>query len=51
MFSVTGVDDIVVIMTCPSMADFADFCALHFDGPPVVGYETLVVLKEYPKGA
>ena len=44
---VTGEDDIVVILDCASMADFADFCEAHFEEAPVEGYETLVSLREY----
>lgn len=49
LFWVTGEDDIVVILNCASMADFAAFCEAQFEEPPVEGYETLVVLREYPK--
>ena len=44
---VTGDDDIVVILHCASMAEFADFCEVHFDDAPVEGYKTLVSLREY----
>ena len=44
---VTGEDDIVVILDCASMADFADFCEAHFEEAPVEGYKTLVSLREY----
>jgi Lrp/AsnC family transcriptional regulator, leucine-responsive regulatory protein len=44
---VTGDDDIVVILNCPSMAEFGDFCEVHFDDTPVEGYKTLVSLREY----
>lgn len=44
---VTGEDDIVVILDCASMADFADFCEIHFEDSPVEGYKTLVSLREY----
>ncbi len=44
---VTGDDDIVMIAECKSMADFADFSALYLNETPVIGYKTLVSLKEY----
>ncbi len=44
---VTGEDDIVAVLDCASMEDFSDFCAVHFDVAPVVGYKTLVSMREY----
>ena len=44
---VTGEDDIVVLLNCASMSDFADFCEAHFEESPVEGYKTLVSLREY----
>ncbi len=44
---VTGEDDIVAVLDCASMADFADFCEVHFEDAPVEGYKTLVSLREY----
>lgn len=44
---VTGNNDIVLLMKCASMDAFADFCTAHFHQPPVEGFETLVVLREY----
>ena len=47
IYWVTGEDDIVLIMRCPSMEAFADFCERHFHESPVEGFETLVVLRDY----
>lgn len=44
---VTGDDDIAVIVNCGSMTDFAEFCRTFLDEPPVVGYKTLVSMREY----
>ena len=44
---VTGDDDIVIVVRCASMADFADFCQTHLNEPPVEGYKTLVSMREY----
>lgn len=44
---VTGEDDIVLVLACASMSDFADFCHLHLNEAPVEGYKTLVSLREY----
>lgn len=50
MFSITGGSDIAMIVACESMEDYQDFCERHLYEPPVTGYETLVVLREYPSG-
>ena len=47
LFWVTGEDDIVVILNCASMHDFGEFCEVHFNDAPVVGYESWVVMREY----
>ena len=44
---VTGDDDIIVIVDCPTMADFSDFCERHLNDTPVVGYKSLVSMKSY----
>ncbi|MEM7717881.1 MAG: Lrp/AsnC family transcriptional regulator [Pseudomonadota bacterium] len=51
IFSVTGDEDIVVVMGCASMEAFADFANDHFYEPPVEGFQSLVVLKEFKKEA
>ena len=50
MFSITGGSDIALIVATASMEDYQDFCERYLYEPPVVGYETLVVLREYPTG-
>ena len=50
MFSITGGSDIALIVATASMEDYQDFCERYLYGLPVVGYETLVVLREYPTG-
>ncbi|MEM1074624.1 MAG: Lrp/AsnC family transcriptional regulator [Pseudomonadota bacterium] len=47
MFSVTGEDDIVLFVKFPSMEDFTDFADAHFYKPPIEGYESIVVLREF----
>jgi len=47
LIGVTGEDDIVAVLGCASMEDFAEFCQDHLAEPPVEGYKTLVSLKEY----
>ncbi len=47
VFSVTGDEDIVLLMGCDSMEAFADFADAHFYEPPVEGFQTLVVLREF----
>ncbi len=47
IFSVTGDEDIVIIMAYRSMEEFADFADAHFYEPPVEGFQSLVVLKEF----
>lgn len=47
VFSVTGDEDIVLIMKCESMEAFSDFANAHFYEAPVEGFQSLVVLKEY----
>lgn len=47
VFSVTGDEDIVLLMGCASMEAFADFADTHFYEPPVEGFQTLVVLREF----
>ncbi|MEM1274059.1 MAG: Lrp/AsnC family transcriptional regulator [Pseudomonadota bacterium] len=47
IFSVTGADDFVLLVKFPSMADFTDFADEHFYQPPIEGYESTVVLREF----
>ncbi len=47
IFSVTGEDDIVLLVKFPSMEDFTDFADTHFYEPPIQGYESIVVLREF----
>lgn len=47
IFSVTGEDDFVLLVKFPSMADFTDFADTHFYEPPIEGYESTVVLREF----
>lgn len=47
IFSVTGEDDFVLFMKFPSMTDFTDFADAHFYEPPIEGYESTVVLREF----
>lgn len=47
IFSVTGEDDFVLFMKFPSMIEFTDFADAHFYEPPIEGYESTVVLREF----
>ncbi|MEL7114056.1 MAG: Lrp/AsnC family transcriptional regulator [Pseudomonadota bacterium] len=47
IFSVTGEDDFVLFMKFPSMSEFTDFADAHFYEPPIEGYESTVVLREF----
>ena len=47
MFSVTGEEDIVLFVKVPSMEAFTDFADAHFYEPPIEGYESIVVLREF----
>lgn len=47
IFSVTGEDDFVLFMKFPSMTEFTDFADAHFYEPPIEGYESTVVLREF----
>lgn len=47
MFSVTGEDDIVLFVKFPSMEEFTDFADAQFYEPPIQGYESIVVLREF----
>ena len=48
---VTGDDDIMLVMNCASMDSFGDFCQAYLDDSPVVGYKTLVSMREYETGS
>lgn len=47
IFSVTGEDDFVLFMKFPSMTEFTNFADAHFYEPPIEGYESTVVLREF----
>lgn len=47
LFSVTGEDDFVLFVKFPSMEAFTDFADAHFYEPPIEGYESIVVLREF----
>lgn len=51
VFSVTGQEDLVVILSCRSVEAFSTFAETYFSEPPVEGYQSLVVLREFPKAA
>lgn len=44
---VTGEDDIVLVLHCASMEEFDAFARAHINDAPVVGYKTLVSMREY----
>lgn len=47
IFSVTGDNDIAMIRRVASMQDFADFAVAQFYTEPIIGFESLVAVKEY----
>lgn len=47
VFSVTGEEDIVLFVTFPSMEQHTDFADAHFYEPPIEGFESIVVLREF----
>ena len=49
IFSVTGKDDIVLFVKFSSMEDFTDFADAHFYEPPIEGYQSVVVLREFQR--
>ncbi|WP_298920784.1 Lrp/AsnC family transcriptional regulator [uncultured Roseobacter sp.] len=51
LYYVTGDADLAVIVRCASMEDYAAFTETHLFDPPLTGFESLVVLREYPKEA
>ena len=46
VWSVTGEDDVVLLMRCESMEAFSDFADIYLFQPPVDGFQSHVVLKE-----
>ncbi len=51
VYSVTGQEDLVVILSCCSVEAFKDFADTYFADDPVEGYQSLVVLREFQKAA
>ncbi|MFA3919392.1 Lrp/AsnC family transcriptional regulator [Ruegeria hyattellae] len=49
LFYVTGDADLAIIVKCASMEDYAAFTERYLFEPPLKGFESLVVLREYPK--
>lgn len=46
VWSVTGEEDIVLLLHCASMETFSDFADAYLFQPPVDGFQSHVVLKE-----
>lgn len=44
---VTGEDDIVLVLHCASMEEFDEFAQEYINDEPVIGYKTLVSMREY----
>ena len=44
---VTGEDDIVIVLHCASMEEFDEFAQEYINDAPVIGYKTLVSMREY----
>lgn len=51
IYIVTGNEDMVVTVKCGSMEEYAEFTEAHFYDASITGFESLVVLREYKKGA
>lgn len=49
IFYVTGQADIAIIVRCASMEDYANFTEAHLFEPPLEGFESIIVMREYPK--
>ncbi|MEM9638535.1 MAG: Lrp/AsnC family transcriptional regulator [Pseudomonadota bacterium] len=49
IFYVTGDADLALIIRCASMEDYAAFTETHLFEPPLAGFESLVVMREYLK--
>ncbi len=47
-YHVTGDYDVVMVVAFPSMEDYAAFTQAHFYDDLVKGYDSMVVLREYP---
>lgn len=47
VWSVTGEDDVMLFMRCESMETFSDFADTYLFQPPVDGFQSHVVLKEF----
>ncbi|MBF9029407.1 AsnC family transcriptional regulator [Rhodobacterales bacterium HKCCE3408] len=47
-FQVTGEFDVVLLVSFPSMEDYANFCQAHYYDGTVKGYDSMVVLREFP---
>ncbi|MEO1537744.1 MAG: Lrp/AsnC family transcriptional regulator [Pseudomonadota bacterium] len=46
IFSVTGEDDLVLLVICASMEAFTAFAEAHFEDPAIEGYTSRVVLRD-----
>jgi len=49
VFHVTGDDDFIVIVVCPTMEDYVRFTETHFYAPEIKGFESKVVLREWQR--
>ena len=49
IFHVTGDADLAIIVRCESMEAYAAFTEAHLYDPPMRGFESLIVLREYSK--
>ena len=47
MYHVTGQSDLVLVVQCASMEDYAAFSEAHFYSDLVTGYQTMVVLRDF----
>ena len=46
-YHVTGDADFVLTVVCPSMEDYAAFTEAHFYDSHILGFDSIVVLREY----
>jgi Lrp/AsnC family leucine-responsive transcriptional regulator len=48
-YHVTGEADFVLTVVCPSMEKYASFTEAHFYDSPILGFESMVALREHHK--
>lgn len=49
IFYVSGQADLAIIVRCATMEDYATFTEVHLFEPPLTGFESIIVMREYTK--